>query len=211
MRYLYCLLLLACMQSALAQTNDNTHEEISYSGNPYVLKDWVDGVVRFSGDRVITQPKLRFNVMRNQLMLQFKGSTFAAEAKVIEFILYQKHGKNTDSMIFRKGYPPVDEQNAETYYQVLLNGKSVLLKLYMKKIMEEKQLVGGNIYRRLEDDEAYYLLKDSVMTLLPKDRAKVAEKFADRSEAISQFIAAQQLKMRTDEDFIAVVKKYNEL
>ena len=194
-----------------ASDNNNDKDDIVYTGNPFILKDWVDGIVRYAGGRTLTQTQLKYDCARNLLMLQYKGTTFSAEGKVFEFVLLVKRGKNTDSMVFRKGYPVIDDQNNETFYQILTAGKATLLKLFQKKIKEEKQLVGGKLYRRLEDFEYYYLLNDSNMVLLPDDKNKIAEKFGEKSSAIAQFISTQQLKMRTDQDFIAVVKKYNEL
>lgn len=215
MRYLYCLLLLlAGTPYTMAQTDEKTSvlNEMSTSNEAYLVKDWSNGVVRFSGGRILTEPKLRFNCVQNLLMLQFKGTEFAAQGKIVEFVLYVKRGKTTDSMLFRKEYPAIDQQNSETYYQVLTSGKATLLKLHLKVLREERSIIGGsNVNRKLEDDKAYYLLKDNTMILLPQERNKIAEKFGDQSVAIAQFINMQQLKMHTDEDLIAVVKKYNEL
>src|SRR5262245_42784000 len=100
---LWCLLLLA--QSIFGQ------DDSDISGNPYLFKDWSNGTVRFSSGREMKQFKLKFDAFRNQLLLQFEGSTFAAESKVQEFVLLQKK----DSLVFRKGFPP----NENTFYQVL--------------------------------------------------------------------------------------------
>ncbi|WP_315822521.1 hypothetical protein [Paraflavitalea speifideaquila] len=90
MKYLlWCLLLVA--QQGLAQDPESSisDDQISNaSGNPYLFKDWVDGVVFFKSGRVVKQFKLRFDCARNRLMLQFEGNAFAAESQVKEFVLY---------------------------------------------------------------------------------------------------------------------------
>jgi hypothetical protein len=63
----------------------------------------------------------------------------------------------------------------------------------------------------MEDAEYYYLLQNGTMTLLPSNRNDLPSTFADKKEPVAQFIATQQLKMHTPEDFVQVVKKYNEL
>ncbi len=201
----WCLLLLC--QCALGQVTKD--EDNSLSGNPYLFKEWCDGVVRFSSGRVLNQFKLKFDCYKNALILQFNGSAFAAESKVQEFVMYPK---KKDSLLFRRGFPASEKTSENTFFQVLVQDKASLLRLIARNIVEEKQIVSnGRVNRRLEDAEFYYLLQNGAMTLLPDDRSEVANKFGDKKEAIAAFITAQQLKMHSPEDFVLVVKKYNEL
>jgi len=210
---MWCLLLLC--QWTLAQTTNNQPGEEDYSdvsGNPYLFKDWSNGIVRFSGGRTMNQFKLKFDCLKNLLLLQFDGNAFAAEGKVQEFVMYPK-SKSKDSLIFRKGYPPVDKATENTYYQVLFQDKVTLLRLFSRNIIEEKQLVRVNsgLSRRLENVELYYLLDNGKMVLLPDSRSDLPEKFSNKKDQIAQFISSQQLKMHSSDDFLQVVKKYNEL
>lgn len=120
--------------------------------------------------------------------------------------------KKKDSLLFRRGFPATEKTSENTYFQVLVQDKASLLRLIARNIVEEKQVVSnGRVNRRLEEAEFYYLLQNGVMTLLPDDRTELPPKFGDKKEAIAAFIAAQQLRMHTPEDFVLVVKKYNEL
>lgn len=205
----WCLLLLC--QCALSQTN--TDENYSnLSGNPYLFKDWTEGIVRFTSGRTMNQFKLKFDCFKNMLLLQFEGSSFATESKVQEFVLYPK-SKNKDSLVFRKGFPPTERSSENTYYQVMYQDKVLLLRLFFRNIVEEKQLVtvNGRTSRRLEEGEQYYLYQKGEMILLPDNKNLLAEKFPDKKDQIAQFITTQQLKMHTPNDFVQVVKKYNEL
>ena len=209
----WCLLLLC--QWTLGQTTNNLpgEEEMNdVTGNPYLFKDWSNGIVRFSGGRTMNQFKLKFDCLKNLLVLQFNGSAFAAEGKVQEFVMYPK-SKSKDSLLFRKGFPAVDKATENTYYQVLFQDKVTLLRLFSRNIIEEKQLVtvNGHINRRLEEVERYYLLHNGEMVLLPDSRNDLPEKFSDKKDQIAQFISSQQLKMRSSDDYLQVVKKYNEL
>ena len=202
----WCLLLLC--QCALGQTTKEDDQN-TISGNPYLFKDWCDGVVRFTSGRTLNQFKLKFDCFKNVLLLEFNGSAFAAESKVQEFVMYPK---KKDSLLFRRGFPATEKTSDNTYFQVLVQDKATLLRLIARNIIEEKQVVSnGRVNRRLEEVEFYYLLQNGAMTLLPADRTELPEKFGDKKEPIATFIAAQQLRMHTPEDFVLVVKKYNEL
>ncbi|HEX6426947.1 MAG TPA: hypothetical protein VF008_04640 [Niastella sp.] len=208
MKHLAWCLLLLC-QVALGQTTKEDDLN-TITGNPFLFKEWCDGVVRFTSGRTVTQFKLKFDCLKNQLLLQFNGSAFAAESKVREFVMYPK---NKDSLLFRRGFPATDKTADHTYFQVLLQDKVSLLRLIARNIVEEKQLVSvnGRVNRRMEDAEYYYLFQNGTMTLLPANKSDLPSTFADKKESIAEFITTQQLKMHTPEDFVQVVKKYNEL
>jgi hypothetical protein len=193
------------------ESSINEDQISNASGNPYLFKDWVDGVVLFKSGRVVKQFKLRFDCARNRLMLQFEGNAFAAESQVKEFVLYSPSRKNKDSLIFRKGYPAIDKYTPDTYYQVLVGGKAVLLKLFTKILVEEKQMVSTGNHARLEDEEYYYLLQDGVMTNLPKDKEELLKKLPAHPEQLKEFIAQQSLRMDKAEDFVKIITRYNEL
>lgn len=205
-----CLLLL---QNA-AQSQDNPDKDINGEmyGNPYIIKDWSEGLVKFTSGRVLNQFKLRFDCVRNQLVLQFQGSTFAAESKVKEFVMYTSSGKKKDSLVFRKGYPAIDKGNEHTFYQVLFEGKTQLLRLIAKNVVEEKELIASTRARgRLEEEEKYYLLKDGAMILLPPDKSQILNALPAQATALAQFINDNNLRFRTQADYIQLAKKYNEL
>ena len=180
-------------------------------GNPYLKDEWSDGKITFSSGRILNQFKLKFDCVNNKLLLQFSGSTFAAESKVKEFVIYQKEGRRTDSMVFRKGFPSVGLANNETFYLVLSEGKVMLLELYTKNILEEKQMATSDIQRRFIEQESFFILRDGIMYEVKKERGSLPDILTDRSEEIKKFIAENQLKMRSGEDFAKVVNKYNKM
>ncbi|HUP14212.1 MAG TPA: hypothetical protein VM187_18450 [Niastella sp.] len=203
----WCLLLLC--QCALGQTSKE--EKLNtVTGNPYLFKEWNDGVVRFTSGRIMNQFKLKFDCLKNSLLLQFQGNAFATESKVQEFVLYPK---KKDSLLFRRGFPATERTNEQTYLHVMVQGKAALLRLIARNIVEEKQVVSvnGRVDRHMEEVELYYMLQNGQMTLLPASTKDLPDVFSDKKEAIAQFITTKQLKMHDAADFVAVVKKYNEL
>jgi hypothetical protein len=196
----------------LAQTPENTPTPGEYegvSGNPFLLKDWSEGIIRFSSGKVTDKFKLKFNVAQNRLVLQFQGSSFAAESKITEFIIYSRNKK--DSFLFRKGFPDADRGNKETFYRVLEEGPVTLLMLPAKDILQEKDMLATKPSRHFQDVELFYILKEGKMYKIDNEVALVSEILSDRREQLKKYISDQQLRMRSGEDFLKVVRKYNEL
>lgn len=211
MKILWVLILVS--YHGFAQTNEssrqNSGEYEGVAGNPYFLKDWADGVIRFSSGKVTDKFKLKFNSAQNRLLLQFNGSTFAAESKINEFVMYSKNKK--DSFLFRKGFPDTDRGNGETFYQVLEKGKVTLIRLATKDIFEEKEILASKVSRHYQDIDQFYVLRDGMMHRIDKEPTQLQAILTDHQEEIKNYISEQQLKMRSSGDYVKVVKKYNEL
>jgi hypothetical protein len=207
----FCLYQPAFSQDAAAIGGEKSSELF---GNPYLIREWSEGAVKFSSGRVVNQFKLRFDCVRNQLILQFQGSTFAAESKVKEFVLYTGSGKKKDSLVFRKGYPAVNNATDNTYYHVLVDEKVQLLRLVSKNIVEEKELISSNrngARGRLEDDEKYYLLKDGSMIFLSAEKDDLLKALPEKADALSAFISEKRLRFKSHQDYTLLVSKYVEL
>ncbi|MDF2187796.1 hypothetical protein [Paraflavitalea sp. CAU 1676] len=208
--FLWCLLLMA--QQGWAQNSESISDAqiANASGNPYLFKDWMDGVVYFKSGRVVKQFKLKFDCARNRLMLQFEGAAFAAESQVKGFVIYTAK-KNKDSVSFTKGFPPIEKNTEDTYYQVLVSGKVTLLQLHGRVLVEEKQLVNSGNHTRLEEEDLFYVLIDGNITLLPNDKQEVLKKLPTQPAALQEFVAKESLRMDKAADYVKIITKYNEL
>jgi hypothetical protein len=207
-----CCLFFILNQSSFSQETSSASELNSeLFGNPYLIREWSDGLVKFTSGRVVNQFKLRFDCVRNLLLLQFQGSTFAAESKVREFVIYTD--KKKDSLVFRKGYPAVHKGTENTYYHVLLDDKVQLVRLVSKNIVEEKELVSSSNTTRghLESEEKFYLVKDGVMIHLPAEKEEILKALPDKANALSEFINEKKLRFRSYQDYTLLAKKYVEL
>ena len=206
--FIFCLLL----QSSFAQhVESDPDKDVNYydvSGSVYLLKDWKSGVVRFNSGRSTDQFKIKFDCLQNKLLLQFNGSAFSTESKVKEFVI--RTGKQ-DSMVFRNGFPVFSKETESTYYQVLLEGSSILLCLHQKEVVNEGQLVAKTIYRRINDVQKYILYYSGQMIELKGDKTILFESFPGHKEALQKFISEQGLKFRDGLDYIKLVNYFNSL
>ena len=210
MKLLWLILLFSV--GAVAQTDEEKLEAGEYagvSGNPYFIKDWSDGVIRFTSGKVTDKFKLKFNAAQNRLIMQFNGAAFAAESRIQEFVMYTKNKK--DSFLFKKGFPKTERDDNETFYLMLERGAATLLRLATKDIVQEKELIDAKVSRHYQDVDLFFLLRDGVMHKVDTDNNPVQNILSDRRDELKNFIKEQQLKMRTQEDMVKVVRKYNSL
>ncbi len=217
MRLVLTICVFLYLARAFSQTpasDDQAERATNFSdvaGNPYLFRDWSDGLVRFSSGRQLKQFKLKFDCAQNKLMLQFNGSTFAAESNISEFVIFQKNGKKTDSLHFKKGYPNYGKATGETFYQVLTEGTVTLLHLFNKNILEEKQIAATSSIRRYQDEEKLFLLRGNQLSEIGREKNSLTNLLSDKSEELKRFIDENDLKMKSVADITKVVRKYNEL
>ena len=209
-----CLFLYLPHVFAQNPASDNAAERATnfsdVAGSPYLFRDWSDGLVHFSSGRLLKQFKLKFDCAQNKLMLQFNGSTFAAESNISEFVIFQKNGKKTDSLHFKKGFPKYGKATEETFYQVLTEGPATLLHLFTKNILEEKQITATSPSRRYLDEEKFFLLHNNQLSEIGREKNSLAYLLPDKSEEIKHFIDENDLKMKSAADYTKVIRKYNE-
>jgi hypothetical protein len=208
--FIACCLLLFFTPKIFSQEDQQSSEltdDSNIYGSPYLLKDWSNGVIRFTSGRVSNDFKLKFDCAKNLLMLQFKGSSFGAESKVSEFVIYPK-GKNKDSMDFKKGFPVSETGTAETFYQILVTGKITLLKQYYKAVVEEKKLIKTNEFLRYEDRQIYYLLQDAIITKIDDENGLNLPALPESYAALKQLAATEKIK--SGNDLVRLIRKLNE-
>lgn len=125
--------------------------------------------------------------------------------------MYPKGLNTPDSMVFRKNFPATAIANEETFYQVLVDDSVSLLRLQVKNINEERQIASKVVYRRIKDEEKYYLLENGKMTEWPLDKSLIPGIFGNKQEQVLAYINSKGLKFRASADFVELVKYFNSL
>ena len=104
-----------------------------------------------------------------------------------------------------------------TYLEVIVDGKCKLYRKYDKKLVAFTQ---GYKYAAAETAAETYQLQTSLYVkfneneapfFLPKKRKILLKLFADQKYELKKFIKQHRLKFTSDDDFIALVNKYNSL
>lgn len=181
------------------------------SGSPFFHTEWSDGVILFSSGRKATQFKIKFDCLKNQVMLEFNGSSFYAQSRVSEFALYPGKGHPVDTQFFKKGFPPTIKTSEETFFWVMVEGRTSLLCLPAKNIVEEPQLVSKVVFRRITQNYEYYLLTGGQLMLLPEDQRELPALFPAHQDELKEYITSNKLNFRDPQELARLVRHYNTL
>jgi hypothetical protein len=189
----------------------NKYEGIS--GSVYDQTDYQLAKITLKDGRVYNDVKTRINLLEHEVNFiasngqeGFLGKGMASEITYIDSKTTSQNVK-----VFQCGFPPIDNQNRISFYQILFNGKTSLLKSVYKTIQERNNDLSGERFKEFATYENMYLLKDGVMTRIKKDKSSLLVLFQDQNQAIKKFIEDQKLNLKNEAHLIDLVKYYNTL
>jgi len=116
-------------------------------GSPYLSDQFMKGTVVFKDGKIAKNINLNFDqingavVFKNESDLEF---TFVTPVKEFEIPLIGK---------FRSGFPPAKGTTENTFFKVLNDGKTQLLKTQKKAILETKAFYSGVVEKTVVEDE----------------------------------------------------------
>ena len=175
-------------------------------GSPYLNDQWIPGTVVFEDGKTTKNVNLKFDQVQGILVFKNdKNEEFAFVTQVKEFEL-PAIGK------FRSGFPPTKGTNEKTFFKVLDDGKTKLLKAQKKAILETKAFYSGVVEKTVVEDIKYYILKpDKSLVPLKNDKKALLNELKDKETELKKYIGNQNFNFKNDEDLMNLFAYYNSL
>ncbi len=190
-----------------------TNKYAGIAGSVYDQSDYQLAKITLKDGRVYNDVKARINLLEHEVnFIASNGQEgYLGKGMATELVYTVPKEFGQDLKVFQCGFPPIDNQNRISFYQILYNGKTSLLKSVYKTIQERNNDMSGERYKEFATYENMYLLKDGVMVRIKKDKSSLLALLQDKSQAIQQYINGQKLNLKNEADLIALVKYYNTL
>jgi len=180
-------------------------------GTPFFNKDWSAALVTLKDNRTFKNVSVRLNCVNNTLhyLTSNKEEMIAPDGVIKEVLLIDSSGAAVKEHQFVSGYPAIGKHTAYTFYERQLNGKAQLLVFTKKRMLENRPLGSPAPEKEYLGVESYFVFKDGVMHEWEKGKDFLLNLLADKREAVEQYIKAQGLKCRSEEDLKKVLSFYN--
>jgi len=211
MKYLQgilCLSILILGGEALAQDSTGLSgtpykEQITSGGkSPYLFQDWYSGSIRMNDDKFYDGVQVRYDYAKDEIEYKKDSSLFRISQGVKEFTI----PTGTDLYIFRSGFPALSGQTAKTFYRVLYDGETKLLKRYQSPILVEK----ASATRTMEPDAKLYIVKgDKLFSVNLKDRNSFLKLLSEEKNKMQYVIKEEQLEFDGDDDLGKLLEEYD--
>lgn len=219
--FLSTALTVAAITSAAAQfaVVDNMGQPIlskpytDVQGSAYLYDNWMKGSVTNGKNVTYEGVYLKYDQVADELT--FKSES--GEAKIFtqpitEFTI----NVGTDdavlaTRVFRKGFVPVDGASPNTFYEVLADGQTQLLKRTSKSIFEELPYGSSTKVKKFQAELHYYLSKDAKLTKIRNDKKALLKALSNKETELETYIKNNKLDLKKDADLAKVVDYYNSI
>jgi hypothetical protein len=191
------------------QVNTSAYQEVD--GSPDYQMDWADGTITRKNGKQYAG-KLKYDAYNDQVVFQnSKGNPLTPIFADVDGFTLKGISDNKTDLVFANGFPAVDNQTAASYYVVLSNGKTKLLKHISKTIKESQNFADGTITKNFDDQQAYYMLKNGSMAVIKPGEKNVLAALSDKSTQITAYAKTNKIGFKNDEDLGKIFDYYNTL
>ncbi|HXB06163.1 MAG TPA: hypothetical protein VNW04_03585 [Puia sp.] len=165
------------------------------AGSPFLSDNWRLGSLVIMTNRRFDSIKIRLNLFSQEVHFLDRNNNEMSLAKgYIKEVFFPGNLPGTGGLRFQNGFPAIDEQDAQNFYQVLTEGRCRLLHSVRKVIATEKDEMTKEVKKEYRTYEDYYLYDGKTMTRVKKDKA---------------VIAGKEIKFKTIDDLKKAIDAYN--
>lgn len=171
------------------------------AGSPYLFDSvQTASLVLKNGHRYDSVP-IKLNLLEDNIVFYKDGQEMIAKTPVMTIAIQETSTGQTYQLQhysnFENIYAPVDKG----WYQLLYNGKALLLKRIYKKLNESKPYNSPNIEQRIQTLSGYYVFTNKKMIPVKKLKELPAV-FPDKEAAIKAALENKKIKGNEDIDWI---------
>jgi len=202
-------------QSAKDITGKNWTQLNKYSeviGSPFLYDDWAPGTIKFADQQQIRVENLKYDLYNDVLLFKNeKEEVMEVAEPILEFtITYMKDSK-TVQKTFRSGFKASNDNTTQSFYEILFDGQTKLVKRIGKTIVEEKEYNATTSIRKLVDKPSYFIANTTNMPIaISKNEKSILGAVGDKITELKTFIKDNKLNLKNDGDVVKLLTYYDE-
>lgn len=178
-------------------------------GNPFYSKEFTKGHVAMTNGKTYTNVLLMLDEVTGQLTFKYGNAEpmiFAEEVK--EFSFLPPPFTNINATRFING-PAIDPRpGANNFYQVLVGGKTMLLKRTIKTFIESSAYGAATKVKSVQTNYLYYITHQGKSEKFTNIKQLVEALNTQNTELVN---LSKKLPAREEASFVQIVEKYNSL
>jgi hypothetical protein len=184
------------------------------TGHPFLGEDvWILAKMTTFKDKETPAVLVKLNIESNEIYYKdtsgFERIALDGWIKKISFLNWW----DEDSLlyVFKNGYPAVDQQKEQFYYQVCTAGKIELLKKYDKSITTYKNDMSGEVTKSFVARDRLYIFANGAMQVFKNDKKMLLGLMQDKEVAINEYLNTHKINFKKKKDLVELIEYYNGL
>ena len=171
-------------------------------------QQWSPGKVKLSSGQVIQAP-LIFDQYSNKLYFLQSTQIMEFQQPVEAFTMDLLHRNDTITLLFRSGFPAVNRQTKETFYEVLTEGRFHLLRCKEKTILLQKDQDLPEDRRDYRKEMLYVMTPEKKMIEIKKDKKYLLSVLPGYASEIESTISREKIKVKKEAGLIQLFQALN--
>lgn len=185
---------------------------IDVQGSPFYNPEWITGKMTLVSNKVYKNVNMKYDQLKDKVYVKANnGDMILLGDKVKEFTLDYPVMGATSEKIFRLGYFNIPDATADSYFEVLADGKTQLLKRSTKIIQENKEYNSASSTKTFVEIVKYYIVTQGNGTQIKKDKKSILKALTDKQPLLETYIKDNALNLKLDTDIAKLVTYYNTL
>ncbi len=174
-------------------------------------KNYLDGILYLGeSNKPISGNKFKLNLQDSKLYFMDAAGTEMEVTSAVKRIAFTSAGTNGSDAIFAKGFPAIDKLTVDNYYQVLVDGKALLLMDTKFAEVEYKEFNSASTARRTDKLVGYYGVLGNRIAKLSKPE-DVLLLLTDKTKQVSDYMKQENSKVKKQSDLEKIFQYYNSL
>ena len=211
----FCILSGIDIQYASAQYAEDFRAKVvlektytDVKGSPYFFDYWSLGVVKMASGASYKDMSLKYDQVTGELIFKDKDGKYLGFADPIaEFKLIDK----TDSFrIFRSGLKATDGNSDKSFFEVLYDGSTTLLRDPQKNIVEHRAYNSSTAVKSIVETPAYYVLVNDQLVKIKKDKKSILGVLTNPDQ-LDKYINDNKLNLKDDRDLAKLMLYYDSI
>jgi hypothetical protein len=186
---------------------------VDVSGTQFFIEQWKYGSILLYDKAVFNHIPVKMNLQTQQVhyMGNNKTEMYILPELVKELFIYDTLGGQPVVYNFQSGFPAFEKLNEYSFYLVLSQGKSKLLKSIQKDIAEESSGLGSEIKKEFTAYERYFFYENNKLQQVRLNKSSILQVLHDQQPKVEDFVMANGLSYKSENDLKRMVDFYNGL
>lgn len=179
-------------------------------GSPYMTTDYQAASVEIANNKMVTNIPVKFNIFNNAIMVQKDGQELKLD--FFQAVTYDMTGNDgaVKHIVFKQGYPEIDNHSEESVYQVLSMGTKVHLLKFLTQKVEDAATLGDYSRREIVTTQQLYIYTPGgAIKKIKASKQSVVEALPALSAKIDEVVAANKLNLKSEADIAELIEALN--
>jgi len=182
------------------------------AGTQFFIEEWKNGSIKLFNNAVYNHIPVRMNLQTQQVHYMEGTNELAVIPSLVrELFIYDTVNGQPIVYDFQSGFPAFEKLTEHSFYLVLSNGKTKLLKSIQKDISEEGGVLGGEVKKEFTAYERYFLFADNKLQQVKLNKSSILQALNSQQAKIEDYVKANSLSYKSASDVGKIVDYYNGL